>query len=86
MKDTLLYIQSHLVDHPEDVAVEETVSEEDRKTILTIRVNQEDIGKVIGKQGRIIHAIRDIIKLIAAKHDEYVDVVIEEDEPPQAAA
>lgn len=77
MKSTLEYILSNLVDHPEDVVVTET--DDNGKIILAIKVHQEDIGKIIGKQGRIIHAIRDIIKIIAAKHDTYVDVVIEED-------
>lgn len=86
MKTTLEFILNNLVDHPDEIVVTEHVSEEERKTILSIRVNAEDIGKIIGKQGRIIHAIRDIIKLIAAKHEEYVDVVIEEESEAPAAA
>jgi uncharacterized protein len=76
MKDTLSFILSQLVDHPEDVVVDENTNE--GKTVLTIHANAEDIGKIIGKQGRIIRSIRDLIKLIAAKHNEYVDVVLAE--------
>jgi uncharacterized protein len=76
MKDTLVYLLTSIVDHPEDISVDETATE--GKTLLTIHANSEDLGKIIGKQGRIIRAIRDLIKLIAAKHAVYVDVVIAE--------
>ena len=76
MKDTLQYLAAQLVDHPEEVTVEES-GEEDR-TILTLHVHPEDMGKIIGKSGRIIKALRDLIKLIAAKHNAYVDVVLAE--------
>jgi uncharacterized protein len=76
MKDTLVYLLQSIVDHPEDIVVDESVVE--TKTLLTIHANSEDIGKIIGKQGRIIRALRDLIKLIAAKHMVYVDVVIAE--------
>jgi hypothetical protein len=76
MKDTLIYLVKALVDHPDDVIVDEEVSE--TKTLLTVHANTEDLGKIIGKQGRIIRALRDLTKLIAAKHNVYVDVVIAE--------
>jgi predicted RNA-binding protein YlqC (UPF0109 family) len=76
MKDTLVFILKSIVDHPDDVSVDEDVSED--KTTLTIHVNSEDMGKVIGKSGRIIRAIRDLIKLMAAKQGLYVDVVVAE--------
>jgi uncharacterized protein len=76
MKDTLIYLLSQIVTHPEEVVVDEV--EDADKTTLTIHVNEEDIGKVIGKQGRIIRSLRDLIKLIAAKHNTYVDVVLAE--------
>ncbi len=77
MKDTLQYLTSQLVDHPEAVLVEETGSND--RTILTLHVHPDDMGRVIGKSGRIIKAIRDLIKLIAAKHETYVDVVLAEE-------
>lgn len=66
-----------LVDHPEDVSIEERI-EGDAK-ILIIHTHAEDIGKVIGKSGRIIRALRDLIKVLAAKANTFVDVEIAED-------
>lgn len=77
MKDTLLYILTHIVDHPESIVIEEQQDQE--KLIYLLSVAQEDMGKVIGKQGRIIRALRDLIKLMAAKEHRYVDIVLKED-------
>ncbi len=76
MKDTLIFLLSHLVEHPEEVVVEET--ESDGKIILTAHTNPEDMGRVIGKSGRIIRAVRDLVKLVAAKNNTYVDVILAE--------
>jgi uncharacterized protein len=76
MKDTLLFIVSQIVDNPADVAVDEATDE--KRTIFTLHVNPDDMGKVIGKKGRIIKAIRDLVKLMAAKHNIFVDVVLAE--------
>ena len=76
MKETLLFILQQLVDHADEVTVEEAT--EETRTIYKIHANQEDIGKVIGKNGRIIRAIRDLVKLMATKHNVYVDVVLAE--------
>jgi hypothetical protein len=77
MKDTLMFILSRIVDHPDDITVDEAVTED--KTTLTIHANQEDLGKIIGKSGRIIRSLRDLIKLMAAKQGIYVDVVLAEE-------
>lgn len=86
MKDTLLYMVTFLVDHPEEVTIEER--QEGDATILIIHTNPEDIGKVIGKSGRIIRALRDLIKVLAAKANTFVDVEIAEDaaRTPEASA
>lgn len=76
MKDTLLYILTNLVEHPDMVSVEE--KDEEGKLILTISADQTDIGRIIGKHGRIIKAIRDVIKIMAIKQNRYVDIVIAE--------
>lgn len=76
MKDTLLYLLTHLTDHPDEVIVEE--NEQEGKIILTAHINPEDMGRVIGKSGRIIRAVRDLVKLVAAKHTAYVDVIVAE--------
>lgn len=81
MKDTLIFLLSRIVDHPDDIVVDESTVED--KTVLTIHANQEDLGKIIGKSGRIIRSLRDLIKLMAAKQGVYVDVVLAEDIPPE---
>ena len=77
MKDTLTHLLTSIVEHPDNVSVEET--HDDSRVLLTIHVHQEDIGKVIGKSGRIIKALRDLIKLMATKENMYVDVVLSEE-------
>jgi uncharacterized protein len=84
MKDTLLFLLQSIVDHPDDITVDET--QEDSRVLLTIHANAEDIGKIIGKNGRIIKALRDLIKLIATKQNSYVDVILAEEEQEQAVA
>ncbi len=77
MKKTLEFILQSIVDHPDEVVILET--KEESRTIFTIQANAGDLGKIIGKSGRIIRAIRDLIKLMAAKENVYVDVVIDEE-------
>ena len=74
MKDTLHYLVTAITDHPEDVTIEER--RDGDATILTIHSNPEDIGKIIGRSGRIIRALRDLMKIIAAKRNMFVDVEI----------
>lgn len=81
MKDTLIFLLQSIVDHPDDVVVDE--HEEDSRILLTIHANQEDLGKIIGKSGRIIKALRDLIKLMATKQNLYVDIDIAEETPAQ---
>ena len=79
-QEFLEYVVKTLVDHPEDLSIEERNDQD--ATILVIHANQEDIGKIIGKSGRIIRALRDLMKVIAAKRNIYVDVEIHEDLNP----
>ncbi len=76
MKDTLSFILTRIVDHPDDIVIDEDATED--KTTLTIHAHQEDYGKIIGKSGRIIRSLRDLMKLMAAKQGMYVDVVLAE--------
>lgn len=67
-------IAKSLVDSPEDVVV--TESEERRGTVIELRVAPDDMGKVIGKQGRIAKALRTVVKAAAIKNNKKVTVEI----------
>ncbi len=77
MKDTLIYLLSAIVDHPDALVVDERPTE--GGVIYVVTTHPEDMGKVIGKSGRIIRAIRDLMKLMATKKGTYVDVELAED-------
>ncbi|RAP36465.1 KH domain-containing protein [Candidatus Marinamargulisbacteria bacterium SCGC AAA071-K20] len=74
MKELVEMIAKALVDTPEEVEVKETAG--DSIVILEISVSADDVGKVIGKEGRIANAIRTVVKAAAAKHDKKVTVEI----------
>ena len=74
MKELLLYMAKNLVDDPESVTVTET-SNEDGK-VLELRVAPGDMGKVIGRQGRIAKEIRTIVKTVAQRTGEKITVEI----------
>lgn len=76
MKQTLEFILTNIVEDTSSLSVEETV--EEGKSILTIKAAESDMGRIIGKHGRIIKALRDVIKMMAIKQNKYVDVVIAE--------
>ncbi|MCI9437113.1 MAG: KH domain-containing protein [Lachnospiraceae bacterium] len=67
-------IAKSLVDNPEEVTVTEKT--EGRNTILELHVASSDMGKVIGKQGRIAKAIRSVVKAAASRDKKNVDVEI----------
>ena len=74
MKELVEVIAKALVDHPEEVSVNE--KNEGRTIVLELHVAEGDMGKVIGKQGRIAKAIRSVVKAAAAKEDKKVVVNI----------
>mgnify|MGYP000082222643 CR=1 FL=1 len=74
MKELLESIAKSLVDNPDDVSVREVEGE--RSLILELRVAEEDMGKVIGKQGRIAKAIRTVMKAAAMRNNKRVVVEI----------
>lgn len=74
MKELVEVIAKALVDNPDGVVVEETQSE--NSILLELHVAQEDMGKVIGKQGRIARSIRSVVKAAASKQDKKVIVEI----------
>ncbi len=74
MKNLLEYILIHLVDNPTDVKIEE--EETDKGFNYVIHVNADDIGRVIGKRGSVIHAIRNIGKIRALKEGIQANITI----------
>ena len=73
MKELVLDIAKALVDNPDEVKIEETIKKDE--IVLTLRVSQDDMGKVIGKQGRIAKAIRTVVR--SAANREKVKVSLE---------
>ncbi len=67
MKEFIEYIAKQLVDNPDGVLIDEKVGE-DKKLLLSLRVSQTDVGKVIGKQGKTAAAMRILLTAVAAKH------------------
>lgn len=74
LKDLLEYLAKSLVDHPDDVHV--TVTETETTIVLELSVAKDDVGKVIGKQGRIARALRTIVKASAVRDGKRVIVEI----------
>lgn len=74
MKELVEVIAKALVDDPDSVVVSE--KEDGRTTVIEVHVAESDMGKVIGKQGRIAKAIRSVVKAAAAKEEKRVVVDI----------
>ena len=75
MKELIEVIAKALVENPDEVVV--TQREDDRAIVLELHVAQSDMGKVIGKQGRIAKAIRAVVKAASAKETKKVIVYIQ---------
>lgn len=67
-----------IVSHPEDVKTERTVDE--RGVLITLHINQEDMGYVIGRQGQTARSIRTLLKIVGAKNNARVNLKIYEPE------
>lgn len=80
MKDTLQFIISSIVDDSKSVVIEE--KEEDGIINFIVSVAKEDMGKIIGKEGKVIRGIRNIMKIKAMKHDARINISLSE--TPQA--
>ncbi len=74
MKELVEVIAKSLVDNPDEVVVTQT--ENDKAIVIELRVAQSDMGKVIGKQGRIAKAIRAVVKAASSKEEKKVIVDI----------
>ncbi len=77
MKEFVEFIAKNLVDHPEGVAVNESINEE-KKYVLSLHVQSDDIGKVIGKQGKTAQAMRTLLTAVAAKEGKRAILEIED--------
>ena len=75
MKDLLIALAQSLVEKPDEVKVEEQVAE-DGTVVFYLRVADGDMGRVIGKQGRIAKAIRTLVRAAASREDKKVSVEI----------
>lgn len=73
-KETLEFIVSYLVDHPDDVRIEEDTS--GRAILYDLYVHPDDVGKVIGRNGRIARALRSVVKAAALREDRNAVVEI----------
>ena len=74
MKELVLDIAKALVDNPDEVKIEEIIKEDE--IVLTLSVSADDMGKVIGKQGRIAKAIRTVIRSAANRENKKVSLEI----------
>lgn len=74
----LEYVVKALVEHPDDVKIDRTVDE--MGVLLTLRVHQDDMGKIIGKSGATAKAIRTVLRVVGMKNDARVNLKIEEPE------
>lgn len=76
MKDTLNYIITSIVDNPDQVTIEE--SDVDGINQYVVSVAKDDMGKVIGKEGKVIRSIRNIMKIKAIKHGVRINISLSE--------
>ncbi|HEX3219988.1 MAG TPA: KH domain-containing protein [Candidatus Limnocylindria bacterium] len=78
MKEFLEYVARSLVDNPDGVKVD--VEDEDDEVALILHVDQQDMGRVIGRDGRIANAIRSLLRVMATRDGRHVELEIETDE------
>ena len=76
VEDLVEYLARALVDSPDDVSVE-SFEEDDGTIVLELRVADDDVGKVIGRNGRTVNALRTVVRAAAVRHERrvLVDVV-----------
>ena len=77
MKDLLIAIVTGLVDKPDEIAVTVDDVNEEGVVVYHLHVAEDDMGRVIGRQGRIAKAIRTVMRAVAARSDEKIQVEIE---------
>ena len=72
------YVVKAMVDHPDDVSCDRTVDE--MGVLITLKVNPEDLGQVIGRQGQTAKSLRTLLRVVGAKHHARVNLKIYEPE------
>lgn len=77
-KDFLEYMIKSIVDHPDEVKVDRKVDE--MGVLLTLRVNPQDMGQVVGRQGTTAKSVRSLLRIVGIKHNARVNLKIEEPE------
>lgn len=77
MKKLLEYIINNIIEHPEDVRIEQ-IDDQNNDTILKLTVHKEDMGRVIGKEGKIIKAIRTLLKTKGIISSKKIDLQLVE--------
>ena len=82
MERFLDYVLRQLIEYPDELVI--LKEDAPKKTVYRLRVRQSDIGKVVGKHGSTIAAIRNLVAAAAAKHGNRATVEIMEDHPPRA--
>ena len=76
MKKTLQYIVSSIVDNPKEIKINE--EELDGILTFTVQVADEDMGKIIGKNGKVIRAIRNLMRIPAIKQNKRINISLAE--------
>ena len=79
MKELLIALAKGLVDHPDEVVVTVDEPDEGGITVYHLRVGPDDMGRVIGKQGRIAKAIRTLMRSAAIRNGEKISVEIDDE-------
>ena len=81
-QEFLDYIVKALVDHPDDVKIERKVDE--MGVLLSLKINPEDMGQIIGREGSTAKAIRNLVRIVGLKNHARVNLKIEEPEGGRA--
>ena len=76
MIDLLRFILTNITDHPDDIHIDTVIDETTNTQILNVTVHPEDMGKVIGKGGKIITSIRELVRIKGIKLNQRVKVVL----------
>ena len=82
-RDFVEYIVKQIVDHPEDVEVTRTVDE--MGVLITLKVNKDDMGKIIGKSGQTAKSLRILLRVIGSKNNARVNLKIIEPDGSEVA-